>query len=327
MKVADLFDKRIAFMTGKGGVGKTTVAAALALAASDMGKNVLLVEVDESPTLRYIFNREIPVYKEITVAERLTVLTLDPDKALEEYVILQIKVAMAARMILSNRIFQYFMQAAPGWRELVTVGKIWYEYQQTTGYGKNKRPRYDLIVVDAPATGHGVSFLKVPSVFMNILKFGWMQGQAGDLQKMITDGTKTVLNVVALPEEMPVNEAASLREMAQKNLGMTLGVTFVNGMHEPLFDSAGLVAFNHLKNDPAAAEKLSSIFPDQGGALFAAETDRRLRSDLSLHYLEAARRKLGPPIVSLAHQHMGRVDLDGVKIMAGAIKSAAEGGA
>ncbi|MBI5844215.1 MAG: ArsA family ATPase [Deltaproteobacteria bacterium] len=326
MKVADLFKKRIAFMTGKGGVGKTTVSAALALAARDMGKNVLLVEVDESPTLRYIFNREIPVYKEITVAERLTVLTLDPDKALEEYVILQIKVAMAARMILNNRIFQYFMQAAPGWRELVTVGKIWYEFQQTTGRGRDKRPRYDMIVVDSPATGHGVSFLKVPSVFLNILKIGWMQGQAGDLQKMLTDGDTTVLNVVTLPEEMPVNEAAAMREMAQKHLGMTLGVTFVNGVHEALFDAADDSGLQKLKDDAEAMERLASIFPDRAEALFSAESDRRLRAGLSRHYLDQANERIGPPLVSLSHQHMGRVDFDGVKIMAAAIKKAADGG-
>ena len=327
MNVNDLFDRRIAFMTGKGGVGKTTVAAALAFAARDRGKNVLLIEVDESPTLRYIFNRDIPVYKEVQVAERLTVLTLDPYKALEEYVILQIKVAAAARMILNNSIFQYFMQAAPGWRELVTVGKIWYVAEQTAGRGRDKRPRYDMIVVDAPATGHGLNFLKVPAVFMNILKFGWMQGQTGDLQRMLTDSARTAVNVVTLPEEMPVNESAQLREIVQKNLGMTLGVTFVNGVHEPLFGQKGEEELALLKNDAAAMEKLGAAFPDGGKALFTAERDRRLRAELSRHYLGVVREKIGPPIVALPHQHMGRVDLPGIKEMAALILAAAKGGA
>ncbi|MEW5736121.1 MAG: ArsA family ATPase [Thermodesulfobacteriota bacterium] len=324
MAVRDLFDKRILFLTGKGGVGKTTVATALAFAARDMGKNVILIEVDESPTTRYIFSREIPVYKEVAVEERFTILTLDPQKALEEYVGLELKVQMAAKMILNNRIFQYFMQAAPGWRELVTVGKIWYVNQQTTGRGHAKKPKYDMIIVDAPATGHGLSFLKVPSVFLSIIKFGRMQGQTMDLQRMLTDEAQTAIGIVTLPEEMPVNEASTLFKAATESLAMHVGALFINGVHPEPFSDPEVAQIERLTSDQAAMETLAASFPDQGRGLFFAADDRSARAAMSRHYMKLAMEKMPVSPVVIAHQPMGRVDLPGVKEMARIIAAQAQ---
>ncbi|MCP4576532.1 MAG: ArsA family ATPase, partial [Deltaproteobacteria bacterium] len=165
MKI-DPFEKRILFMTGKGGVGKTTVSAAMAYAAAKRGLNVCLIEVAQSSNMRFIFGMDIPVYKETQVEPNLTVLSLEPFQALQEYVGLQLKIGFAAKLILNNRLLNYFLETAPGWRELITVGKIWHVYDMKVG--RPKRPRFDVIIVDSPATGHGLSFLRVPSVFMNI---------------------------------------------------------------------------------------------------------------------------------------------------------------
>jgi anion-transporting ArsA/GET3 family ATPase len=327
MSLEAIFDKRIIFMTGKGGVGKTTLSVALAWAAQERGKNVILMEVDNSPNLRYILGRDIPVYKETRVAPRLSVFTLEPFKALEEYAALQIKVAAAARLFLNNRFVSYFMQAAPGWRELVTVGKIWHTHQRTVGRGKNRRPEYDMIVVDAPATGHGLSFLRVPAIFADILKFGRMQSQTNDLLDMLRDPERTVVNVVSLPEEMPLNEAVTLVNTAKSVMGMQVGVTFMNGVHPAPFLPDEKAACDNLLSDSCALETLGNIWPCGGKALFDAAADRQARAQSCRQYLDLAAERLPTPIVELPYEYPGRVDMDGVKRLACLITKALSGGA
>lgn len=310
----DPFEKRILFVTGKGGVGKTTVASALAYAARDRGMNVCLVEVAPSPNMRMIFEREIPVYKEIEVDRDLTVLSIEPFRALHEYVGLQLKIGGAARLILNNRLLNYFLNTAPGWRELITVGKIWHLYDMKVKW--SNRPRFDLIVVDSPATGHGLSFLKAPSVFMNIIKMGRMQGQTDDVQNMLTDPKISLLNVVTLPEEMPVNESITLLKTAKEELGIPTGITFVNSVYPPLFDEESQASYDELQKDGKAMERLKEVFPDRAKGLLTALESRQARVDQSEFYKNMVLDKIGPPIVSIPHLFPGRVDKEGVQKVA-----------
>ncbi|MFP4476680.1 MAG: ArsA family ATPase [Desulfatibacillaceae bacterium] len=324
-KVGDsnIFDKRILFITGKGGVGKTTVAAAIAYAARDRGKRVCLVEVGASPNLRYIFEQDIPEYEETRVDRDITAFTLEPYKALEEYVGLQLRVEAAARMILNNRIIHYFMQAAPGWRELVMLGKIWHIHQLTEG--RKKRLRFDTIVVDAPATGHGLSFLRAPSIFMNIIKFGPMHSQTFDVNSMLTDKQRTAVCVVATPEEMPVNEAVRILETTSGPLNMNNAVTFANSVYSPLFSREGAAGYNAFKQDAEALEKFKRMFPDKGEAVLNAAVEREKRADQSVEYLDLMEKQIGPPIIKIPHLYPGRVDLDGVKTIAKLIDDSLKG--
>lgn len=314
---ADPFKKRILFMTGKGGVGKTTVSAAMAYAARDRGLNVCLIEVVHSPNMRFIFEQDIPVYKETLVDENITVLTIEPFKALQEYVGLQLKIGAAARLVLNNRLLSYFLHAAPGWRELITVGKIWHVYDMKAG--RSKKPKFDIIIVDSPATGHGLSFLRVPSVFLNIIKMGRMQGQTADVQSMLTDPNISMLNVVTLPEEMPVNESMTILKSAREELNMPTGITFVNSVYPPLFELEQAQALEVFQKDIEALKKFKNMFPDFGEAVFAAVEQRRMRAGQSQYYVNLVEEKIGPPIIRVPHLYPGRVDKSGIKKIAAII--------
>ena len=313
------FEKRILFITGKGGVGKTTISAALAYAAAKRGLNVCLIEVAHSTNMRFIFGEDFPVYKETQVEPNLTVLTLEPFQALQEYVGLQLKIGFAAKYVLNNRLLNYFLNTAPGWRELITVGKIWHVYDMKKG--RSKEPKFDVIVVDSPATGHGLSFLRVPSVFMNIIRMGRMQGQTADVQAMLTDPKISLLNVVTLPEEMPVNESVTVLNTARDELKMPTGFTFINSIYPPLFDEAQQKMFDEFQEDEEAMQKFRACFPDRGKAVFEALGQRTCRAAQSRHYVDLVNEKIGPPVIRIPHLYPGRVDKEGVKQIADIINN------
>src|SRR5256885_7415178 len=155
-----LLEKRVIFVTGKGGVGKSTVAAALGVAAARKGKRAIICEVAQQERMSRFFERQGVGYHETEIAPNLFAFSIDPQRALEEYLLMQIKVKPVYDLMFKNRVFTYFAAATPGLRELVTVGKVW-ELAQLDRRVK-RGSKYDVVIVDAPATGHGVSILKTP---------------------------------------------------------------------------------------------------------------------------------------------------------------------
>ncbi len=208
--MTELLDKRLVVVTGKGGVGKSTVSIALGLAAAAQGKRTIVCEVASQEKASRIFNRAEVGFHEVEMAPNLWSISIDPDESIREYVLLQLKVKAMRDLLFRSKIFNYLAAATPGLKELVTIGKIW-ELAQLDRKVKKGR-KYDIVIVDAPATGHGVGFLQTPRTFAGIARVGPIHSQAKELDAFITDHEKTGVAIVSLPEEMPVNESASLEE-------------------------------------------------------------------------------------------------------------------
>ena len=231
--VRGLLEKRLVFVTGKGGVGKSTVSLALALAAAEQGKRVILCEVAAQEHLSHVFHRSEVGFHEVEMRENLWGISIDPDESMREYVLLQLKVKPMRDLLFRSRIFNYLAAATPGLKELVTIGKIW-ELALDDRKARGGE-RYDLVVVDAPATGHGVGFLQTPRTFANIARVGPIRNQAETLDKFVRDPERTGVAVVALPEEMPVNETAELERALADEVGVKVDRIFCNALYPERF--------------------------------------------------------------------------------------------
>ena len=228
-----LLARRLVVVTGKGGTGKTTVAAALALAAAERGRRVLVVETGRDENVpRLLGHRGGPVgHAGARAPTGPFMMRMDPHEALAEYLQLQLRVPRLVSRVLDQKGFRGLLDAAPGWRELVTLGKVWHLEQAREG----ARPRFDQLVVDAPATGHGLTFLDVPRVVVSAIRSGPLRRHARWVEELVRDPERTLLLPVALAEELPARETAELVGRLREQVGMSLDRVVVNAMQPAPF--------------------------------------------------------------------------------------------
>ena len=279
IQVSDLLEKRLIVVTGKGGVGKTTVAAALGLAAARSGRRTVVAEVSEQERLSGLFGRRALGHREGKLADGLHGISIDPDKAKEEWLRYQLKSSALAGLLGGSRIFQYLTAAAPGVDELVTIGKVWDLAQLERRVG-GTRP-YDLAIVDAPATGHGVALLRAPRTYAQIARVGPIAKQARGIHNFIADPATTAVLAVALPEEMPVNETIDLRASLQADMGMDIHTTVVNALLPDRFEgkeAKKLAALNGKVSDPVRSV-VAAALSEHGRATEQREELKRLRTE------------------------------------------------
>ncbi|MGP0102247.1 MAG: ArsA-related P-loop ATPase [Solirubrobacteraceae bacterium] len=251
-----MLDRKLLVVTGKGGVGKTTIAAALGLLAARGGRRAIVVEVGEESRLPGLFGIAPPrAGVETRLAERLSSISIDPDRALVEW--LQVLGGrVPGRVLASSGTFQYFAAAAPGAKELVTMVKIW---QLTRGAGQRSRPGgYDLVVLDAPATGHALGMLGSPRTFGAIARVGPIAGQTRQVQELLESPSRSSYLAVALGTEMAVTEALELQDGLRTRLGRGLAAVVVNALLPRRFTAAELRRIESL-SDGAPGERQAVI--------------------------------------------------------------------
>jgi len=230
MALMDLLDRRFLFVVGKGGVGKTTVATGLALAASRRDKKVLLALVNCKERVSQLLDTE-PIGSEIvTVAENLDVVNMTPDAALEEYGVMILKVKAVFNAVFKNRLVRAFLKGTPGLEAWSMLGKAFYHACPPKG-----EPDYDLVIVDAPATGHALDMLRVPFVIESVAPPGLLRRDAARAAEMFRDPERAGAVLVTLPEYMPASETIELADALANELEIPLLHLVINRVLNVLF--------------------------------------------------------------------------------------------
>lgn len=225
-------DVPLQFVVGKGGVGKSTVTAALALDAASRGLRTLVVEFGGPGGVARLFDQDSARPGQLSIlAPRLTLLALAGDEALAEYLRLVVPIKRLLSLVFQSRLYNVFVAGAPGLKELMTVGKVWYESDRRMADGE---PVWQRIFVDAGASGHSLQYLQMPSAATATFRSGLVHREATRVQAMLADPKRTCVHVVATPEEMPVTEACSIVTRLRDSLHLPIGTLFMNRTRGPV---------------------------------------------------------------------------------------------
>jgi anion-transporting ArsA/GET3 family ATPase len=292
--MARLLDKRLLVITGKGGTGKSTVSAALALISARERRRTLVCEVNAKDRVTQLLGAP-PAGPEITsLAENLWAVNIRPEEAMREYALMTLRLESIYKAVFENRFVRYFLRFVPSLQELVMLGKVLYHLQQKLPDGSD---RFQTIVLDAPATGHAISFLSVPRVLAQTVPPGAMLREAQRMQALLEDAAITAAILVSLPEEMPVNETVELGAgLRQREIHPQAVV--LNAFTAPRFSESDLAALDGKRR-----------------LLILAREHRRL-SELSRQSRETLERGLNLPLITLARRYERRFAREAVEQIA-----------
>jgi len=227
--------KRFLIVTGKGGVGKTTVCAAEALALAQKGKRVLVCMCNAKERLSTMLGSELIGAEVKPVAPNVWAVNMDPELALAEYGMMALHSKTLFKLLFDNKYVRTFFRAVPGMQEWTMLGKAWWHTTETRDDGSFK---YDVVILDAPATGHGLDMLRVPKIILDVVPPGLLRRDAERAWKMFQDPATCAVVLVTLPEEMPTTETIELAAAVRDELKLPIGKIVVNGVLPPLFSKA-----------------------------------------------------------------------------------------
>lgn len=255
---ADLLDRRLLVVTGKGGVGKTTTAAALAWHAASVGRRVLVCELDaKGDLLNALTGADAARSQALSFTPRelhprLHAMVMDPEASLKEYLKLNLRIPLVSRIGALSNAFDFLANAAPGVREIVTIGKLAYEVRER---------HYDLVIADAPASGHVAGLLRAPQAINELVGVGLIRSQTKWILDILSDAATTGAVVVSTSEELPVTECIELLERFRADIRVDPAAVVVNRtLPQSLTaeDSLALRRFvaNEKPGDPSVAKIL-----------------------------------------------------------------------
>lgn len=320
--MVELLDRKLLFVTGKGGVGKTTVSAALSLLASSRGKRTLVCELDAKGDLASSFETGPTSFEAREVAPKLWAMSMDTEASLRQYLSLQLKLPKAAHIGPVAKMFDFVASAAPGVREIVTVGKLCWEVRER---------HYDLVVVDAVASGHIVGLLAAPQAINRLVQVGLIRQQTGWMLDILSDPRTSGVLVVATPEEMPVTETIELIDRLRSETTVSLAGVIVNRVLPELFGTREGQTFEAICEEPAREFLASKLGGRPEPLLDAARLMVKMRRSRAAH-LERLRGSVAvstpngtpPPLLYLPYLFLRSYGLRSTRQIAAALAAELE---
>jgi anion-transporting ArsA/GET3 family ATPase len=290
----------VVIVAGKGGVGKTTVTAALAVAAARAGSSVLIVEVEGKSGLAKMFGTEAFAYDELELEPGIRARFLTPDAALVDYLESHGMRRISKRLIASGAL-EVVATAVPGMKDILVLGKV---------KSLDESRAADLLIVDAPAAGHAISFLLSPRGLLDAVRVGPISKQASDVVALLSDPARCQVMLVTLPEETPVSEAIETAYAIEDRAGVALGPVIVNQCFEALPVGVS-AAVSEVRAEAEAAGRFVSDREAQDLAL--AVEFRAIRHDVQREQIDRLRAELPLPTIELPFlftPDIGRAQVD-----------------
>jgi len=289
-----LLSRELIVVTGKGGVGKTVVSAALASLSAAKGRETLLIEMVSHPKVAALFGAAPQGYEAVEVRERLHLSRLTPSECLEEIAVMRLKLRALYRLVFKHKAVAAVMGFMPGLNELLVLGKV--VYMVNKGRHRAGRHQFDLVIVDGPPTGEGLSMLQLPRTIRRAARAGPLARDAGIMEDLLTDPARTAMVVVTAPEELPVNEALELTDSLGDLDMLRGGALFVNRVTPGFFNPRTRDALQRFRR--AARSTRCKRDP---GVLAQLDIHRHLieRRDREQAEISRLRRLAGTPMVEL----------------------------
>jgi anion-transporting ArsA/GET3 family ATPase len=288
----DLLDRRCLFFTGKGGVGKSTMAAATALLAARNGLRVLLVEVDAKGDVPAQFEQKAVGFTPREVYPGVLAMAMDTEASLREYLRVSMRVPVIGRLGPLAKVLDFVATAAPGVKEILTIGKIMWEVRESI----EGRAQHDIVIVDAAATGHIVAQLGAADAIQELVDVGPLRDQTRWVSELLSDPDVTAVNIVTTPEEMPVTETIELVARLRAEVDVPLGTVIVNRVLPELFTHSDEETFEALRRPDAIEVLVKHAGPGAVQVLDAARLAVSLRRTRAVH-LEELRATVALPLL------------------------------
>ncbi len=283
---------------GKGGVGRTTVSAALATVLARHGRRVLLAHVRTQQRMDRLLGCGVVDETIRHVEPNLWAVNMNPRAALRERGMMVLKLESVYRAVMENRLVKHFLKAVPSLDEYSMLGKAWYH----TTEKRDGRPRFDTVVFDGQATGHLITMLRIPRVILESVPEGPLTRDAIEIQQMLTDPARTRLWIVTLAEEMPASESMDLYAAAQEDLKITPCRLIINGLYPDAFERSP-----HLDVGLDRLMEAEDLDPAIGPMVASART-LRARRVINRRYVDILRDKIPLPMTELPHLFVPQLD-------------------